>query len=246
MTPHFEGTFEDLQNLTSSFSGAWRNEGNGKHVFRTSTGGVLNYWPKKGTVQVQGKGPDIDKLKNIFDDYISFSSNSPTKNSVPYQQEKSTKKIFIVHGHDTVARDQLELALLRLNLQPYVLMNHSASGQTLIEALEGHIGKDYSSAFGIVLMTPDDRGYAIKDGEGKIEPRARQNVILETGMLLSSLTRKRMALIVKGYLEIPSDLEGIIRLGYNEHIREIIPKLAQSLRSAGFAITPEAISAATC
>jgi len=31
-------------------------------------------------------------------------------------------------------------------------------------------------------------------------------------MLLSSLTRDRVAIIVKGHLELPSDLEGIIRL----------------------------------
>ena len=94
-------------------------------------------------------------------------------------------------------------------------------------------------------MTPDDMGYAKKDGEGKIEPRARQNVILETGMLLSSLTRKRMTLIVKGHIELPSDLEGIIRLGYNGHIREIIGKLAQNLKQAGFYISSEAVSQAT-
>jgi len=34
-----------------------------------------------------------------------------------------------------------------------------------------------------------ERDYAIKDGAEKAEPRARQNVIRETGMLLSSLTR---------------------------------------------------------
>jgi len=42
-------------------------------------------------------------------------------------------------------------------------------------------------------------GYAKKDGPEKAEPRARQNVILETGMLLSSLTRARMAIVIKGH-----------------------------------------------
>lgn len=127
--------------------------------------------------------------------------------------------IFIVHGHDVDARDQLELTLRRLGLEPFILMNSSGGGKTIIEALEGHIGRDYSSDFGIILMTPDDLGYAKKDGQEKAEPRARQNVILETGMLLSSLTRGRMALIVKGYVELPSDLQGIIQLRYNDHVR---------------------------
>jgi predicted nucleotide-binding protein len=41
----------------------------------------------------------------------------------------------------------------------------------IIEALEGQIGRDFTSDFGIVLMTPDDFGYAKKDGQDKAEPR---------------------------------------------------------------------------
>jgi predicted nucleotide-binding protein with TIR-like domain len=97
-------------------------------------------------------------------------------------------------------------------------MNSSGEGKTLIEALEGNIGRDHSADFGIVLMTPDDMGYSKDESHERAEPRARQNVVLETGMLLSSLTRERMAIVVKGYLKLPSDLEGIIRFGYNEHV----------------------------
>jgi predicted nucleotide-binding protein len=93
-------------------------------------------------------------------------------------------------------------------------------------------------------MTPDDIGYLQADGVERSEPRPRQNVVLETGMLLSSLTRSRMAILVKGYVEIPSDLEGIIRLGYNNHIKEIIPKLCQRLQEAGFELTSDQIAAA--
>jgi len=49
-------------------------------------------------------------------------------------------------------------------------MNSSGGGKTIIEALEGKSGRDYSSDFGIVLMTPDDVGYAKKDGPEKAEP----------------------------------------------------------------------------
>jgi len=159
-------------------------------------------------------------------------------------QQIEKKQIFIVHGHDEESRDQLELALRRLGLEPFILMNASGQGQTIIEALEGCIGHDFSSAFGISLLTPDDIGYAKKDGQVKAEARARQNVILETGMLLASLTRKRMAIIVRGHIELPSDLEGIIRFNYNENIREITPKLCQRLKEAGFEISPDKIAAA--
>lgn len=53
-------------------------------------------------------------------------------------------------------------------------MNSSSGGLTIIEALEGQIEHDYSSAFGIVLMTPDDFGYAKKwCGKSRAEGAAK-------------------------------------------------------------------------
>lgn len=245
MAPHFNGTLEDVRDRVSHVDGEWQEDSSGKHTFRDKEGGIINFWPSKGTLQFQGKEAAKRKLELLFTNDVPASPMS-IKAEATRIAPPSDRKIFIVHGHDTTARDQLELALHRLDVQPFVLMNSASRGQTLIEALEGHIGKDFSSAFGIVLLTPDDMGYAKADGPEKAEPRARQNVILETGMLLSSLTRERMALIVRGHLELPSDLEGIIRLGYNEHIREIIPKLCQNLKAAGFHISSDAISAASC
>jgi predicted nucleotide-binding protein len=63
-------------------------------------------------------------------------------------------------------------------------------------------------------------------------------------MLLSSLTRTQMAIVVKGHLEMPSDLQGVIHLGYNEHIKEIVPKLCQRLKEAGFYLDTNKIAAA--
>ena len=143
------------------------------------------------------------------------------------------------------ARNHLELTLHRLGLDPFVLMNSSGRSLTIIEALEGQIGKEYSSAFGIVLMTPDDKGYSLKGGEDSIEPRCRENVILETGMLLSSLTRERMAFIVKGHVELPSDLQGVIQIRYNDDFKDVIPKLVQRLQEAGFNISSDRITNAS-
>ena len=95
--------------------------------------------------------------------------------------------------------------------------------------------------FGIVLITPDDMGYSVKKGKERAEPRTRQNVILETGMLISSLTRERIALVVKGHVEMPSDLQGIIHYGYNKHANEIMPKLCKRFQEAGFSLASEKI-----
>lgn len=244
MSNTFEGTIEELQSLvkTAGLRGKWEDDGQGKHTFRSVDGGVLNWWPSKGTVQLQGQDKAKLKLGTAIGGGTAETPGAAAQPGTANLQKP--KHIFIVHGHDSIARDELELALHRLSLQPFILMNSSGGGKTIIEALEGKIGRDYTSDFGIVLMTPDDFGYAKKDGDKKVEPRARQNVILEAGMLLASLTRARMAIIVKGHLEMPSDLQGIIHLAYNDHVKEIIPKLCQRLKEAGFDLEPNQIAAA--
>jgi predicted nucleotide-binding protein len=242
MTTKFKGSVDDLKERieAAGIAGNWSGEGQSKHTFRTNGGAILNYWPSTGTVQLQGQEEAIAELTAAMSGVSPVPGSSATAVAA-----RASRQIFIVHGHDTEARDQLELPLHRLGLEPFVLMNTSGGGKTIIEALEGKIGRDYSSDFGIVLMTPDDVGYSKKDGEARAEPRARQNVILETGMLFSSLTRQRMAIVIKGHMEIPSDLQGIIHFGYNDHVREIVPKLCQRLKEAGFDLSPEQIAAAT-
>jgi len=63
-------------------------------------------------------------------------------------------------------------------------------------------------------------------------------------MLLASLTRERMALLTKGHMEIPSDLQGLIRYGFNSHVREVMPKLCARLQEVGFELDPGRISEA--
>lgn len=244
MARKYRGTIEELMRLieAAGIRGEWSDDGQGKHSFRSKEAGLINWWPSTGTLNLQGpveaKATLVAALANQSVDQTT--GGLPTPQAAP----PLPKHIFIVHGHDSDARDQLELALHRLGLKPFILMNASGGGKTIIEALEGQIGRDFTSDFGIVLMTPDDFGYSKKDGDKKVEPRARQNVILEAGMLLASLTRSRMAIIVKGHLEMPSDLQGIIHLAYNDHVREIIPKLCQRLKEVGFDLEPNQIAAA--
>lgn len=107
------------------------------------------------------------------------------------------------------------------------------------------IGKNAESSFGIVLLTPDDKGYAEAEGAENAKPRARQNVILEMGMLLSSLTRSRVAILQKGFIEHPSDVAGIIYIRFENDIREAVPKLVERLQAAGIHVEPGAIARAT-
>lgn len=65
------------------------------------------------------------------------------------------------------------------------------------------------------------------------------------GMLLSSLTRERVAILQKGFVEHPSDVAGIIYIPFNEHVRETVPKLVGRLQAAGIKIDGAAIAHAS-
>ena len=132
---------------------------------------------------------------------------------------------------------------MRLGLQPFILQNADTGSKTIIEALEQNIYRE--AAFGIILLTPDDYGYPKKATEADRQPRARQNVILEMGMVMAALGRSRMVILKKGVLEMPSDAAGIIYIEFNDHVREIVPKLAQRLGTAGFDIDPQKIATAS-
>lgn len=211
----------------SGIIGAWSEEAGGKHVFRSREKGILNYWPAKGTVQYQGVPAAQAPLKAIFADGAPAAP-------VPAKPVDAKTKIFVVHGHDEKALEQLELILLRLALKPYILQNNDGGSNTIIEALEQQIYQE--AAFGIVLMTPDDFGYPKKKGDDAIQPRARQNVILELGMVLASLGRNRMVILKKGALETPSDVDGVLRLEFNDHVKEVAVKLARRMKAAGIEI----------
>jgi predicted nucleotide-binding protein len=119
-------------------------------------------------------------------------------------------------------------------LEPFILQNQDGGGKTLIEALEQRIYDE--AAFGIVLVTPDDYGYAKADGEEARSPRARPNVILEMGMVMAALGRDRMVILKKGEVEMPSDTQGLIYLGFNDRVQDVVAGLVKRLKAAGIEI----------
>lgn len=221
------------------------------HSIRTAEGALVNWFPSTGTVSVQGKPVPKKRLQEAWSDYNNVSgatalAERPAVGGAQSTEAPTNKKVFVVHGHDAASREQLELVLHKLGLDPFVLPNTGGGGLTIIEALEREIGPNEGQArFGIVLLTPDDLGYAKKDGPEKAEPRARQNVVLEMGMLVSAIGRARVAILKKGHLEVPSEANLILYLPFNDHVRETVPRLADRLRDAGFVLNPQKITLAS-
>ncbi|WP_459876754.1 TIR domain-containing protein [Campylobacter concisus] len=248
MKMKFLGNINELKNQLNKegFSNYNEEQKNGGHCFRFSNGSILNFWPSNGSVNLQGKADD--KLSRFIHGLCHNNiknSNEIISESVTPAQVEAKGKVFVVHGHDNIAREQLELVLHKLGIEPFVLQNTSGRGLTIIEALEKEIGQNPSEVtFGIVLLTPDDMGYPSSRPED-VKPRARQNVVLEMGMLLSSIGRSRVAILKKGDMEVPSDASGILYISFKEHVKETVPKLVERLNQSGFKMTPENIARAS-
>lgn len=251
------GTLDDLQTMIRGcgFNVQSVKDQEYGHQIRTTEGAIINWYTTTGTVSIQGKKPVRDRLTSAWESFTGSPAEEPvvatidvaTKDPVsPSNVQPANKKVFVVHGHDDVAREQLELILHKLGLNPFILANTGGGGLTIIEALEKEIGPRADQArFGLVLLTPDDIGYAKRDGADMAQPRSRQNVVLEMGMLIAAIGRPNVAILKKGHIEVPSDAQGILYIPFNDHVKETVPKLADRLRAAGFVLNPAAITNAS-
>ena len=185
----------------------------GKSI-RLSNGGVINCYDS-GNHVIQGKAQDV--VTSVIEDCTT----------------RGGKKIFVVYGHDEIARTQLEAMLRRWDLEPIILDQQASAGQTIIEKLE-----EYATDVGyaIILATPDDEGKAKE--EHSYKARVRQNVVLELGMFLAKLGRSRVAILWKEAtdFEKPSDIQGLIYSPFKDKVDEVSVSLIRELSRQGYKI----------
>lgn len=119
--------------------------------------------------------------------------------------QEMTNKCFLIHGQNEVLK--LEVARLiekELGIEVKILHEQLNRGKTIIEKFEANSIVD----FAIALWTYDDEGR--KKGEEGLIPRARQNVILETGYFFGQLGRSKVIVLLDPEIEIPSDYSGMV------------------------------------
>ena len=145
---------------------------------------------------------------------------------------RSPHGVFVVHGHNDTARQEVVSFLDAIGLKGIVLHDQPNMGRHLLTKL---IEEAELVTFAIVLMTDDDLGS--KKGEA-LAPRARQNVILELGYFLSHLGQARICALVSPGLDTPSDFDGIvyIRMDADGNWRAT---LKRELQAAGMPVTGE-------
>lgn len=171
------------------------------------------------------EGNSEAKAGRKITELLNWASQIPEREEV----KTSRRKVFIVHGRDT--KHAYELAWIlekRVGLVPVILSVETDEGRTIIEKFEKH--SDVGYAF--ILLTPDDVG-ALATEKENMKPRARQNVILELGYFLGKLGRKNVCCLLKGDIELPSDISGIIYKQFKESVSECIFDIVAELRAAG-------------
>lgn len=138
------------------------------------------------------------------------------------------RKIFIVHGHDDGSRETVARFISKLDFEPIILHERPNRGRTIITKFQQEAA---DVGFAVVLMTPDDEG---ANRGGKLNPRARQNVVFELGFFIGVLGPERVAAILKGELEKPSDFDGVAYISLDKGTWK--QALAKELEAAGFEI----------
>ena len=158
-------------------------------------------------------------------------------NQKPQSSERKSKKVFVVHGHDEIAKTNLEVFLREIGLEPVVLHRQPDEGQTIIEKFEKH--SDVGYAF--ILLTPDEIAYLSSDSkkdekDRALEFRARPNVIFEFGYFVGKLGRSRVCCLYTGNVQLPSDVSGMIYKKFEKSIEEVAYGVIKDLKACGYAI----------
>jgi predicted nucleotide-binding protein len=189
---------------------------------------------------------DIDEKIHRLDSIIARLELIPVNSSAPAAPASTrsdtasrtkTKKVFVVHGHDEVAKTNLEVFLNEIGLEPIVLHRQADEGLTVIEKFEKH--SDVGYAF--ILLTPDEIAYVRAeedkdDRERKKELRARPNVIFEFGYFVGKLGRSRVCCLYTGNVNLPSDVSGMIYKKFNTNIDEVAYSIIKDLKASGYSV----------
>ena len=140
--------------------------------------------------------------------------------------------IFVVHGHDEAAKEQVARVIQRAGFNPVILHEQPNGGNTIIEKFEKH---GSAAGFAVIIATPDDvGGLAVRPpDQPELSPRARQNVIGEMFWFAGRLGRDKVCALVKGSIEMPTDFAGVVYTPMDDH-GGWKAKLLQELTAAGY------------
>ncbi len=179
---------------------------------------------------LRGRSMFLGALQTAIDLVKSEAANPPAS-----EPAGLSRQVFVVHGHDELAKNELEAFLSENGFEPIVLHRQADQGRTIIEKFEDH--SDVGFVF--VLLTPDEVAYLASEADKKPEERqtvtrARPNVIFEFGYFVGKLGRRRVCCLYTGGVELPSDVSGLLYKPYTNSIEDTFYELLKELRAAGY------------
>ena len=150
----------------------------------------------------------IDELQTIETQLPLIPVVEGVKDDSRLEEKRNMKQVFVVYGHDKELKLEVEAFLKDdLKLEVIALDEKPNRGKTIIEKFE-HYSKD--AGYAVILMSPDDT----MEVDGLIYKQARQNVVLELGYFMAKLGRTNVCVVIKGKVEKPSDISGILHLPF--------------------------------
>lgn len=171
-------------------------------------------------------------------DMLEFGQVQPNTPipKTPYQSNpiaRNKRKVFIVHGRDNEAKQEVSRFIEKVGLEAIILHEQVSSGMTIIEKIEHYSNE---ADFALVLYTPCDLG------RGSLEPnppknRARQNVVFEHGYFMAKLGRENVCALVKGAIETPNDISGVVYVALDQY-GAWKNDVAKELQACGYVIKP--------
>lgn len=178
----------------------------------------------------EGKQQSIVLLKRAIQELEDkIADREPNGGSVAAiaATELDLSKVFVVHGHDRASKAEVAGFIRKLGFEPIILHERPNKGRALITKFREEAA---GAGFAVVLMTPDDLGKA--ETAIDLKPRARQNVVFELGFFIGKLGPERVAALIEGDIEIPSDFDGVVYIPLDK--ADWQTKLGMELQEAGY------------
>ncbi|MEJ3647044.1 nucleotide-binding protein [Pseudomonas bubulae] len=146
---------------------------------------------------------------------------------------RNKRKVFIVHGRDDLAKYEVSRFIEGLGLEAIILHEQANAGMTIIEKIERYTN---DADFALVLYTPCDQGRGYHEKQESPKDRARQNVVFEHGYLMAKLGRENVCALVKGVVETPNDINGVVYAPLDQSGAWKV-EVVKELRACGYRIS---------
>jgi predicted nucleotide-binding protein len=158
-------------------------------------------------------------LNEILSEYKPLGARGDQEKTM---LDARTIRTIIVHGHDErnlLALKDLLVSKLKMS-EPLIMSQQMIPGASLPEKFE-QLASEVD--FALALLTPDDVGRSAMSPD--LQPRPRQNTLVEIGWFWGRLGRGRILLLVKKELELPSDLQGVEYHRFEAKVEEVTEKI---------------------